>query len=62
MIKIDDFDFLKPLGQGTFGAVYLVRKKTTKDLFALKIIDCSNKDISKYMESLRLEKNIFEVL
>jgi hypothetical protein len=40
-IGLRDFEFIKPLGQGAFGGVYLVRKKTSQDLFAMKIIDCS---------------------
>lgn len=42
--------------------MYLVQKKTTKDLFALKIIDCSNRNIEEYLETLKSEKKIFEIL
>ena len=33
---IDDFSILKVLGQGAFGKVYLVKKKDTGKLFAMK--------------------------
>lgn len=39
-IGFKDFEFIKPLGQGAYGGVYLVKKKTTNDLYALKVIDC----------------------
>eukprot|EP01098_Paradermamoeba_levis_P010184 TRINITY_DN4279_c0_g1_i1.p1 TRINITY_DN4279_c0_g1~~TRINITY_DN4279_c0_g1_i1.p1 ORF type:complete len:436 (-),score=108.01 TRINITY_DN4279_c0_g1_i1:117-1397(-) len=33
-----DFEVLRTLGKGCFGTVYLVRRKQTKDLFALKAV------------------------
>ena len=38
-MKIEDFEFLKILGKGAFGTVWLVRKIITKDIYAMKIID-----------------------
>lgn len=46
-LGIKDFDFIKLLGMGAFGAVWLVKKKTTKDTYAMKIIDCSNEVINQ---------------
>jgi serine/threonine protein kinase len=42
-VDFDDFEFVKALGQGAYGGVYLVKKKNTNDLFAMKCIDCSGK-------------------
>ncbi|KAI9298623.1 serine/threonine protein kinase 15, partial [Neoconidiobolus thromboides FSU 785] len=36
--SIDDFEIIKPISRGAFGRVYLARKKTTQDLFAIKVI------------------------
>ncbi len=44
-MSIEDFDFIKMLGEGAYGKVYLVRKKTTGDLYAMKIIDYADKVI-----------------
>jgi serum/glucocorticoid-regulated kinase 2 len=37
-LTINNFNLLKTLGKGGFGKVYLVEKKDTKELFALKTI------------------------
>ena len=34
----DDFQILNLLGSGSFGEVYLVRKKDSHELFALKLL------------------------
>jgi p70 ribosomal S6 kinase len=41
---IEDFDVLKALGKGAFGKVYLVRRKPTKDLYALKHIELDHNE------------------
>lgn len=37
--EVTDFELLKKIGQGGFGEVYLCRKRDTKEVLALKIID-----------------------
>lgn len=37
-ITKDDFEYFKVLGRGTFGKVYLVKKKEAKQLLAMKIL------------------------
>lgn len=36
--SIDDFEIIKPISRGAFGKVFLARKRTTGDLFAIKVI------------------------
>jgi serine/threonine protein kinase len=36
--KITDFEIIKPISRGSFGSVVLARKKTTGDLYAIKIL------------------------
>jgi tRNA A-37 threonylcarbamoyl transferase component Bud32 len=41
-INIKDFEIIKPISRGAFGKVYLAQKKTTKDLYAIKILKKSD--------------------
>lgn len=51
------------MGVGAFGAVWLVKKKKTSDYYAMKVIDCSLAKLEgNYIESLKAEKNVFELL
>lgn len=36
--NIDDFEIIKPISRGAFGKVFLARKRTTGDFFAIKVI------------------------
>jgi serine/threonine-protein kinase RIM15 len=36
--RIQDFRILKPISKGAFGRVYLCSKKTTQDIFAVKVV------------------------
>lgn len=41
-ISKEDFEFLKVVGRGSFGKVYMAKKKTnTMDVFAIKVLDKS---------------------
>ena len=37
-ITQDDFKLIKVIGRGTFGKVYMVRKKDTGQIYAMKVL------------------------
>lgn len=37
-IKLEDLIYIKKLGVGQFGSVYLVRRRNTRELYALKSV------------------------
>lgn len=36
--SIRDFDIIKPISRGSFGSVLLASKKTTGDIYAIKVV------------------------
>ncbi len=40
---IADFDFIKLISKGAFGRVWLVKRKLTGDIYAMKIINFAEK-------------------
>lgn len=61
-VNISDFVYLKTLGKGAFGTVFLVQHKATEDLFALKVISQANSMTVAEINSLLTERNIFGVV
>ncbi|KAJ3333589.1 hypothetical protein HDU76_006330 [Blyttiomyces sp. JEL0837] len=65
---IQDFEIIKPISRGAFGKVYLARKITTGDLFAIKILkkeDMIRKNMISHVRAehkvLTISKNPFVV-
>ena len=42
---MNDFEFIELLGKGAYGKVWLVKKKSTGDSYAMKIVDWSDRVI-----------------
>ena len=40
---MDEFEFIKFLGKGAYGTVWLVKKRATNDLYAIKIVDWADR-------------------
>ena len=47
-VGIDDFEFIKLISKGAFGRVWLVKKKTTGDFYAMKIVNFSERVINLF--------------
>jgi serine/threonine protein kinase len=61
-IGFEDFIFLHQLGKGAFGKVYLVSRRNTTDIYAMKIIRFSDKVSETVIKSLQNEISIMNVL
>lgn len=57
-VSIDDFDLVKVIGKGSFGKVTLVRKKTDKKLYAMKVLNKADIVKRKQVEHTRTERRV----
>ncbi|XP_008809595.1 probable serine/threonine protein kinase IRE4 [Phoenix dactylifera] len=57
-MSIDDFDIIKPISRGAFGQVFLARKRTTGDLFAIKVLKKLDMIRKNDVERILAERNI----
>lgn len=55
----DDFEPLKVIGQGTYGRVILVKRKSSDELFAMKVL---NKDILKLLGQVKATQSERQIL
>ncbi|CAN0905806.1 Probable serine/threonine protein kinase IRE4 [Linum grandiflorum] len=56
--SIDDFEIIKPISRGAFGKVFLARKRTTGDLFAIKVLKKVDMWRKNDVERILAERNI----
>ncbi|KAH9758653.1 putative serine/threonine protein kinase IRE4 [Citrus sinensis] len=56
--SIDDFEIIKPISRGAFGRVLLARKRTTGDLFAIKVLKKLDMIRKNDIERILAERNI----
>ncbi|XP_008802442.1 probable serine/threonine protein kinase IREH1 isoform X2 [Phoenix dactylifera] len=56
--SIDDFEILKPISRGAFGRVFLAKKRTTGDLFAIKVLKKADMIRKNAVESILAERDI----
>eukprot|EP01018_Ginkgo_biloba_P039645 Gb_35443 [translate_table: standard] len=56
--SIDDFEILKPISRGAFGRVFLARKRTTGDLFAIKVLRKADMIRKNAVENILAERDI----
>jgi len=55
---INDFSVLKPISAGAFGRVYLAKKKSTRDVFAVKVLRRHDMEQRNLVERVQLERDI----
>lgn len=57
-VTIQDFEFIKSIGKGAFGNVYLSRKKTTGDVYAIKRLNKQQAVLKNQLTHIKAERNI----
>ena len=62
ILKLKDFKIIRVLGEGAYGKVYLVKKKKSETLFAMKVIKFKKNINKKFLENLQNEINILSVI
>lgn len=55
---IDDFEIIKPISRGAHGRVYLARKKTTGDVFAIKVLRKGDLIRKNLIDNVKKERDI----
>lgn len=56
--SIEDFEIIKPISRGAFGRVFLAKKRTTGDLFAIKVLKKADMIRKNAVESILAERDI----
>lgn len=56
--SIKDFDVLKPISKGAFGSVYLTKKKSTGDYYAIKVLKKTDMIVKNQVTNVRAERAI----
>lgn len=56
--SIKDFDVIKPISKGAFGSVYLTRKKSTGDYYAIKVLKKADTIVKNQVTNVRVERAI----
>lgn len=57
-VGLHDFDLVRVIGKGSFGKVTLVRKKTTNQLYAMKVLSKPNIVKRKQVEHTKTERRV----
>lgn len=56
--SIKDFEIIKPISKGAFGSVYLSKKKTTGDYFAIKVLRKADMVAKNQVTNIKAERAI----
>ncbi|KAJ3100290.1 hypothetical protein HDU97_002381 [Phlyctochytrium planicorne] len=59
--SIHDFEIIKPISRGAFGKVYLAKKKTTQDLYAIKILKKEDMIRKNMIAHVRAEHKVLTI-
>ncbi|KAA0199388.1 Serine/threonine-protein kinase Sgk1-B [Fasciolopsis buskii] len=57
-VRVEDFKFLKTIGRGQFGKVFLAKSNETNEAFAIKVLDKSRLRKPKELDHVMSERNV----
>ncbi|KAJ3038417.1 hypothetical protein HDV00_000605 [Rhizophlyctis rosea] len=60
--SIKDFEIIKPISKGAFGSVYLAKKRTTGDYFAIKVLKKADMVAKNQVMNIKAERMILTQL
>jgi serine/threonine protein kinase len=60
-VEAVNFQLIHKIGAGAYGSVFLVRRKSTSDLYALKLVENRSTEKGR-LESLRMEHRVFKLM
>eukprot|EP00794_Sanderia_malayensis_P015088 gene15088-16644_t len=60
-IKLNDFDFIRVIGRGSYAKVLMVRLKETKRIYAMKVIKKELVNDDEDIDWVQTEKHVFEI-
>lgn len=61
-ININHFDIIKVIGRGSFGKVYLVKKKDTEELYAMKVLKKQSINTTSQKFHTIAERKIMQII
>ena len=56
--SIKDFEIIKPISKGAFGSVYLAKKKSTGDYYAIKVLKKGDMVAKNQVTNVKAERAI----
>ena len=56
--SIKDFEIIKPISKGAFGSVYLSKKKSTGEYFAIKVLKKADRVAKNEVGNVKAERAI----
>jgi serine/threonine protein kinase len=61
-LDVDDFVILKLIGKGSYGKVYLVRRKGYENIYAMKVLKKKDMITKEQVTHVKTEKRIMECI
>lgn len=59
MMSLEEFEFMGELGQGAYGKIFLVKRKNTSDLYAMKVLGIKKEINRSELSKILNERDVF---